>query len=415
MTTQPTSQPKTKLPILFIMITLVIDAMGIGLIMPVMPDLIREMRHTDLASAALWGGILASSFAVMQFLFSPTIGSLSDRFGRRRVLLISLFTMMLDYLVMAIAGTIWLLLAGRIVGGITAATQSTATAYIADISSAKDKAKNFGLVSAAFGIGFVLGPLIGGLLSTFGPRAPFYAAAALAAANFIFGYFILPETVTDAIRRPFEWRRANPLGAFKHIGRLPKLRALLAVHFLYSVAFFVYPAIWAYFTRERFGWDGLMVGYSLAAFGISMAVTQGFLIRLIIPRIGEVKTVLLGLCINMLSFLILATVSTGWVLLAFIPFIALGSMASPALISIMSRAANDNQQGELQGLLASVGSVGVILSPILMTQTFSYFISANAPFYLPGAPFLLSMILIGICIVIYLSVNKPAKPKSSPK
>jgi DHA1 family tetracycline resistance protein-like MFS transporter len=402
---------KTRLPILFIMITLVIDAMGIGLIMPVMPDLIRQLRNTDLGSAALWGGVLATSFAIMQFLFSPLIGNLSDRYGRRRVLLVSLFFMALDYLVMAVAGTIWLLLAGRIVGGITAATQSTATAFMADISTAKDKAKNFGLVSAAFGIGFVLGPLIGGVLSTFGPRAPFYAAAALAAGNFVFGYFILPETVTDAIRRPFEWRRANPLGAFKHIARLPKLKALMAVHFLYSIAFFVYPAIWAYFTRERFGWDGLMVGYSLAAFGISMAVVQGGLIRLIIPRIGEVRTVFVGLAINMVSFLSLALIPNGWVVLALTPLTALGAITGPALLSIMSRAADDNQQGELQGLLASVGSIGMILSPILMTQTFSYFISPSAPFYMPGAPFLLSMVLIAICYGIYLSANKPAKGK----
>lgn len=402
---------KTRLPILFIMITLVIDAMGIGLIMPVMPDLIRELRGTSLASAALWGGVLASSFAVMQFVFSPTIGSLSDRFGRRRVLLVSLFTMALDYLVMAVAGSIWILLAGRIIGGVTAATQSTATAYMADISTPADKAKNFGLVSAAFGIGFVLGPLVGGFLSTFGPRAPFYAAAALAMGNFAFGYFILPETVTDAIRRPFEWRRANPLGAFKHIGRLPGLKALMSVHFLYSIAFFVYPAVWAYFTRERFGWDGMMVGYSLAAFGISMAVVQGGLIRVIIPRIGEAKTVLLGLIINMVSFLSLALIPNGMVILMLTPLTALGAMTGPALLSIMSRAADDNQQGELQGLLASVGSIGMILSPLVMTQTFSYFSSANAPIYLPGAPFLLSMVLIAICIGIYLSATKPPRRK----
>ena len=400
---------KTRLPILFIMITLVIDAMGIGLIMPVMPDLIRELQNTDLASAALWGGVLATSFAVMQFLFSPVVGNLSDRFGRRRVLLVSLFFMALDYLVMAVAGTIWLLLAGRIVGGITAATQSTATAYMADISTAKDKAKNFGLVSAAFGVGIVLGPLIGGLLSTFGPRAPFYAAAALAAANFTFGYFILPETVTDAIRRPFEWRRANPLGAFKHISRLPGLRAMLLIHFLYSIAFFVYPSVWAYFTRERFGWDGLMVGYSLAAFGISMAIIQGGLIRLIIPKLGEARTVLLGLALNMVAFGVTAIITNGWLMLALTPLSALGAITGPALLSIMSRAADDNQQGELQGLLGSVGSIGMILSPILMTQTFSYFSSANAPIYMPGAPFLLSMMLIAICIGIYLSATKPQR------
>lgn len=404
---------KTRLPILFIMITLMIDAMGIGLIMPVMPDLIRELRGTNLASAALWGGVLATSFAVMQFICSPTLGSLSDRYGRRRVLLVSLFFMALDYLVMAVAGSIWVLLAGRIVGGVTAATQSTATAYMADISSARDKAKNFGLVSAAFGIGFILGPLVGGVLSTFGPRAPFYAAAVLAAANFVFGYFVMPETVTDAIRRPFEWRRANPLSAFKSISHLPNLKPLLLVHFLYSIAFFVYPAIWAYFTRERFGWDGLMVGYSLAAFGISIALVQGILIRIVIPRIGEAKTVLLGLFINILAFLGIAFITNGTLLLMAIPLTALGAMVGPALLSIMSQAADDNQQGELQGVLASVGSVGMILSPLLMTQTFSYFISPSAPVYMPGAPFLLSLALIVICIYICLSTSMAEKRKNT--
>lgn len=392
---------QSRLPTIFIIITLVIDAMGIGLIMPVMPDLIRELKGADLANAALWGGIMASSFAVMQFLFSPLIGNLSDRFGRRSVLLVSLFFMMLDYLVMAVAGSIWLLLAGRIVGGITSATQSTATAYMADISSAKDKARNFGLVSAAFGAGFVLGPLIGGLLSTFGPRAPFYAAAILAGANFTFGYFILPETVTDAIRRPFDLRRANPVGAFMQISRLSGLRRLLAVHFLFSISFFVYPAIWAYFTRERFGWDGLMVGYSLTIYGVAMIIVQTFVLRLAISRLGESKTVLAGLSISALSFAFMASSTNGWVVLALTPVAALGTITGPALMQIMSTSAADNQQGELQGLLASIGSIATILSPLLMTRTFSYFISDNAPAYLPGAPFILSTGFMLICIVIY--------------
>lgn len=391
-----------RLPILFILTTLVIDAMGIGLIMPVMPDLIREVRGGDLASAAIWGGILSTVFAVMQFLFSPVVGNLSDRFGRRAVLLISLFVMALDYLVMAVAGTIWLLLIGRIVGGVTAATQSTAAAFIADISKPEEKAANFGLMSAAFGIGFVLGPLFGGLLSTLGPRAPFYAAAALAAANFAFGYFILPETVTDTIRRPFQWRRANPFGAFRHIGRLPGLRGLLLVFFLYQIAFFVYPAIWAYFTQERFGWDARMVGYSLAAFGISMAVVQGWLIRPILARLGEARTVTLGLFFNMAAFVGIGTITNGWVVLALTPLTAFGAIAGPALQGIMSRTADDNQQGELQGLLTSVGSVGMILSPLIMTQTFSYFSGTAAPFYMPGAPFILSMGLMAFCIPIFL-------------
>jgi DHA1 family tetracycline resistance protein-like MFS transporter len=383
-------------------LTLVIDAMGIGLIMPVMPDLIKQVAATNLSSAAVWGGVFAASFAVMQFLFSPAIGNLSDRFGRRPVLLVSMFFMAIDYVIMSIAGTIWLLLIGRILGGITSATQSTATAYVADISDSDHKAKNFGMVSAAFGIGFVLGPVIGGLLANFGPRAPFIAAAILAGANFVFGYFILPETVTDKIRRPFEWRRANPLGAFKSIARLPGLRALLLINFLYSIAFFVYPSIWSYFTREQFGWDGPMVGYSLAVFGVSMALVQGGLIRIVIPEFGLVRTVYFGFAINMLAFLAVGTIQTGWVLLVLTPLTALGGIAGPALLAIMSRSVADDQQGELQGLLGSVSSVGMILSPLVMTRTFSYFSAPDTPFYFPGAPFFLSLLLIAACFGIFL-------------
>jgi len=220
-----------RLPILFLLLTVMLDAMGIGLIMPIMPDLIREVQGGTLADAAMWGGLLATVFAVMQFLFSPIIGNLSDYYGRRPVLLVSLFVMALDYLVMAVAGSIWLLLVGRVVGGITAATHGTANAYIADISKPADKAANFALLGAGFGLGFVLGPLIGGFLGEYGTRAPFYAAAVLAALNFLFGWFVMGESVTDSIRRPFSWKRANPFGAFRAVARLPGIKPLLFVYF----------------------------------------------------------------------------------------------------------------------------------------------------------------------------------------
>lgn len=390
-----------RLPILFIFITVVIDAMGIGLILPVMPDLIQELNGGTIGTAAVWGGILATAFAIMQFGFGPTIGNLSDRFGRRPVLLVSLLVMGLDYLVMAVAGTIWLLLAGRIVGGITAATHSTASAYVADISKPEEKAANFGLIGAAFGVGFVLGPLIGAVLAQYGTRAPFFGAAALAFANLAFGYFVLPETVTDRIRRAFEWKRANPLGAFRHVGALPGLRRMMLMMFLYGVAFFVYPAVWAYFGHERFGWGPGMIGLSLAAYGISMAVVQAALIRPVLARIGERNAVIVGLWIEVVGFLVLGFISNGTVALVFTVLSALGSIAGPALQSIMSRTAHDNQQGELQGTLAAINAVAVIVAPLLMTQIFWYFTSGGPHFYMPGAPFILSAGLTLVCIWLF--------------
>lgn len=394
---------KNRLPIIFILITIMIDSMGIGLIMPVMPDLIKEIHGGDLGSAAVWGGILATTFAVMLFLFGPLLGNLSDRFGRRPVLLVSLAVMALDYLVMAVAGTIWLLIVGRVIGGITAATQSTASAFMADISKPEEKAANFGLIGAAFGLGFVLGPLVGGLLAEYGTRAPFYAAAVLAAVNFVFGYFVLPETVTDKTRRKFEWRRANPLGAFKHIGALPGLTPLMIVTFIYAVAFFVYPAIWAYYGQARFGWGPGMIGVSLAVFGVSMAIVQGVLMRPILKFLGERNTVIVGMGIDVVAFIFLAFVADGMWALIMTPLTALGSMAGPAMQGIMSRTASDNQQGELQGALSSINAIATIIAPLLMTQIFWYFTSAGAAFQLPGAPFLLSSVLAMVSIAVFVT------------
>ena len=403
---------KSRLPMIFILLTVVLDSMGIGLIMPVMPDLIQSLEGGDLGQAALWGGILATTFAVMQFLFGPTIGSISDRFGRRPVLLIALVVMSFDYVLMAIAGTIWLLVIGRIIGGITAATQTTASAYMADISKPEDKAANFGLIGAAFGIGFVIGPLLGGVLAEYGTRAPFWAAAVLAGANAIFGYFALPETVNDRIRRPFYWKRANPLGAFKSITKLPDLGRFLVISFVISLAFFVYPSVWAYFGKLQFGWSPSMIGLSLGAFGIGIAIVQGVLMRPILKAIGERNAVVLGLSVDVLAFVSLGFVTNGWVALALTPFTALGSIAGPALQGIMSRTAADNQQGELQGALTSINAVATIMAPLIMTQLFFFFTHGSAPIYLPGAPFLFSAVMVVGAIAIFIPVRRSIPPKA---
>lgn len=392
----------------FILITVAIDAIGIGLIIPVMPDLIQEVQGAGLSQAALWGGVLSTSFAVMQFIFGPILGGLSDRYGRRPVLLVSLGVMALDYLVMAVVGSIWLLLAGRVIGGITAATQGTANAYMADISSPENRAANFGLIGAAFGLGFVVGPLIGGLLAEYGTRAPFYAAALLAGLNAVFGYFVLTETVTDAIRRPFTWARANPLGSLRKLGQLPGVGHLLVVFFIYQVAFMVYPAIWSYFGKARFDWDPSTIGLSLALFGIMMAIVQGGLMRIFLRFLGERGCVVYGHIFDICAFLALAFVTSGTLALILTPLAALAAVITPALQSIMSKAVGPSAQGELQGALTSVSALAMILSPMVMTGTFAGFTAPDAPVYLPGAPFLLSAGLIALGLALFVRKDRPS-------
>lgn len=376
--------------------------MGIGLIMPVMPDLIRELLGAGLSEAAVWGGVMNASFAVMQFLFGAAIGNLSDRYGRRPVLLTSLAVVTIDYIVMGLTQLIWILLLGRLVSGVASATQSTASAYMADISKPGEKAARFGLLGAAFGAGFIIGPIAGGLLGEYGARMPFYAAAALAFSNLTFGYFILPETVTDKIRRPLEWRRMNPFRALRHVGNLPGVGPLLAMFFFYQLAFFVYPSVWAYYTQEKFGWTPFDVGLSLAAYGLGVVVVQGGLIRLVIPLLGEWCTVIVGLSITVIAFLCFGAVTEGWMVYALIPFSALGMVAQPALQGIMSQSVPDNGQGELQGVLTGVGAIAVIISPLMMTGVFGYFTRAGAAIHAPGAPFYLAAVLDGIALILFL-------------
>lgn len=384
----------------FILVTLVLDAMGIGLILPVMPDLIAEVIGGTMGTAALWGGILATTFAVMQFLFGPILGSLSDRYGRRPVLLISLLVMTVDFLIMALAGSMWLLFLTRVAGGMAAATQSTAAAFIGDISKPEEKSANFGMIGAAFGLGFVLGPVIGGLLGEYGTRAPFYAAAALGAVNLVFGYFVLPETVTDRIRRPFSLRRANPLGAFKALGQLEDVHRFILLIFFYEFAFIVYPATWAYFTKEVYGWSPGMVGASLALFGIGVAIVQGGLIRIALKHLGERGTITFGIIFNFIAFVLLTQITNGWVALAFIPLTALGAVVTPALQGMMSKRAGDDQQGELQGVIASARSMAMIFSPMVMTQLFWAFTRQDGPHF-PSAAFVLCAALMVLCLLVF--------------
>ena len=394
-----------RLPLTFILATVVIDAMGIGLIFPVMPELIREVHASDIASAAIWGGILTTSFSVMQFLFSPALGSISDRFGRRSVLLISLGFLAIDYLIMALASSIWLLLIARMIGGIASATHATASAYVADISAPEEKATRFGYISAAFGFGFILGPILGGFLGELGTRAPFFFAAGLSAANMLFGYLVMPETLRRENRRPVTWRRSNPLGALASVSALPGLGLLLVVYFVYTVAFAVYPTIWSFFVTARFDWPTGMIGLSLGAFGLSIVVVQGGLIRIFLKRLGEAKTVTLGLAFSLVGFIVFGFVESGTLALILTPITALGAIVTPAIQGILSRKTPDDSQGELQGVLTSINSLAMIIAPLMMTQVFWAFTRDGAPFFLPGAPFLLSAAFAVLCIVIFQ--NRP--------
>ena len=395
-----------RLAFVFIIITLTIDAMGIGLIIPVMPELLREIGGGDLGNAAIWGGVLSTVFAAMQFLVGPTLGSMSDRYGRRPVLLISLVVIAVDFVVMGLAHSIWLLVITRIVGGIAAATQSTAAAFIADISTPENRSANFGILGATFGVGFVLGPLLGGLLGEFGFRVPFFAAAGLATFNLILGYFVLPETVTDKIRRPFDPARSNPLGALRQIRKITGLARFLVVFFLYEFAFYVYPAVWVYFSKTQFGWNSAMIGLSLASFGISIAVVQGLFIRHIIPKLGERKTIVFGLVFNISVFLVLGFITSAFWAFLLAPVSALGAIVIPAMRGIMANKAEDNQQGEVQGIVASTQSLAVIFAPLVLTYVFYASTRPESSFNLPGAPFLFSAAIVSLSLAIFVTRQK---------
>ncbi|WP_096787164.1 TCR/Tet family MFS transporter [Rhodobacter sp. CZR27] len=397
-----------RLALAFILITVTLDAIGIGLIFPVMPELILEVTGRTLSEAAVWGGLLSASFAVMQFLFGPTIGSLSDRFGRRPILLGSLVIMSATYLAMALAPTITILLAARIVAGIVSATYATASAFIADVTPPEDRGKRFALIGAGFGIGFVLGPAMGGLLAGLDIRAPFYGAALMAVLNLCLGSLILPETVTDATRRPFSLARANPLGAFRAVAHLPGLRRPLLVFLILGIAMNVYPAVWAFYGHAQFGWGAGMVGASLALYGISFAVGQVALVGPAIRKLGEHRTAFWGIWVDIVTLAVFGFLTSPLGALVVIPITALGGVVTPALQSILSRGTPADAQGELQGLLASLNAIAMIVSPLVMTAAFRAFTHEGALLHLPGAPFLLASALMVAALLLHVGRRRAA-------
>lgn len=390
-----------RLARLVILATIVIEAMGIGIILPVMPGLMREVLGVGLSEAALWGGLLVTGFAAMQFLWGPLIGNLSDSHGRRQVVLISLGVMVLDYVIMALAQSFWLLLVGRLIAGATAAVMATALAYMADISTGSEKAKNFGLVQAGFGMGFVLGPALGGLVAEFGTRAPFWAAGALCLANFALALFVLPESLPAGRRRPFELRRANPLTALAAAARLPGLRGLMAVYLLYLIGMHAYGVVWPYFGEARFGWDTRLVGLSLSIYGIALVLVQALCFGPVYRRFGARATVLGGLGLNVVFMTWLTFIRSGPLTLVLTPLTAFGELPQPALAAMASDSAPEDAQGEIQGVLASLQAVAMVITPLVMTGIFSLFTREDAPVVLPGAPFGAAAVLMALGIVIF--------------
>ncbi|RYZ00092.1 MAG: MFS transporter [Chitinophagaceae bacterium] len=395
------SQPR-KSALSFIFLTLLIDVTGLGLIIPVMPKLIESLTGGNVSAAAQWGGLLSFAYAIMQFACAPVIGNLSDRYGRRPVLLSSLIGFGVDYLFLSVAPNIGWLFVGRLISGITGASFTAASAYIADVSPEADRAKNFGLIGAAFGLGFIIGPFLGGLLGDFGPRVPFLVSAALCFANAAYGYFVLPESLPPDKRRPFEWRRANPVGPVLLLRRFPAIAGLVGSLTLVYVAAHAIQSNWTFFTIARFGWDPKMIGYSLAMFGLLIAVTQGILTRYIIPRYGNERSVYVGLGLYAFGMLLFAFASQSWMLFAIMVPYCLGGIAGPALQAIITGHVPANQQGELQGSLTSIMSLTSIFGPLIMTNLFAWFTAPKAPLYFPGAPFLLgAALLLASCILTY--------------
>lgn len=390
----------------FIFITILIDVIGLGIIIPVLPDLIASLTHSTITEAATWGGWLIGVYAFMQFFFSPMMGALSDSEGRRPIILISLLGLGFDYLLMAVAPNITLLFIGRILSGIMGASFTVATAYIADVSTPEKRAQNFGMLGAAFGLGFILGPVIGGLLGNMGERIPFYAAAILSLLNFAYGLFILPESHPIENRRSFDWKRVNPFTSIKRLGQYKGMMGLIVAFFFLYLGSFAIQSTWSFFGKAQFNWDNADVGYSLGAVGLLISLVQGGLIRYTSRVWGPTKSIVIGMAFAAVGLILFSFANAGWMMyLILIPY-CVGGISTPSLQGYMSNKVPLNEQGEMQGSLSSMVSITAFLGPLIMTQAYSYFASDEAVIRFPGAAFMLGALFTLLALVLTLRTLK---------
>ncbi|MFO0677111.1 MAG: TCR/Tet family MFS transporter [Polyangiaceae bacterium] len=402
--------------LVFILVVLVLDTLGIGLVIPVMPKVIESFVNGDLGAASHTYGAFVAVYAAMQFVFAPVIGGLSDRFGRRVVILSSLAGAALDYLLLAFAPSLALLFVGRVIAGITGASFSAATAYIADITPQEKRAQSFGMVGAAFGIGFILGPALGGFVGDHHVRAPFVLAATLNFANFVYGLFVLPESLASENRSPFSLRKANPVGAMRLLGRSPLLRGLAVTITLSFLAQQILQSVWALHTESRFGWTPFQVGLSLTVVGITSGVVQGGLVRAVVPKLGERKSLLLGLLFNVSGFVAFGLANRGWMMYAFLVPFALGGFVGPSIQALLSREVDATEQGALQGALTSLSSVTAVFGPLLGTTLVARFGPKDAVPHVPGAAFFCAALFngVGMLLTMRLFGRLPEKAREEP-
>lgn len=390
----------------FVLATIFVYAIGFGIIMPVLPQLVVTLGETTLSEAARIGGWLILVYAAFQFLFGPLIGNLSDRFGRRPVLLLSMAGFGIDYAVMGFAPTLAWLFAGRMIAGMFGAAFATGYATLSDIHGEDDRARVFGLIGAAFGIGFIVGPAIGGIVGEFGTRLPFFIASGLAFATLIYGFFAFPETHAPENRRPFRLVRANPLGALLKLRTVRGILPIAAIFLLWTTAMNIYPSIWAYFTQLRFGWSEGLVGLSLAWVGMLMALVQALAIGPLVKRFGERRAAMIGIVSGTTGFLLIALVSIGWVTYAIMAATALHALAGPSLIALMSRRVPADMQGELQGFNSSLTALAAIAAPLIFNPSLAYFTGSDAPVRFAGAPFLISTAIGAFALLLLISTRR---------